>query len=75
MFSLTIMKRIVWILFLIGWTFMISGYVASYQQCPPCDVEYRYIQRSLLNKQLSEENNDAKDMYNNMKESYGRINL
>ena len=69
------MKFIVWVLFLLGWTLMISGYIQRYQQCPPCEVKYRYIQRSLLNQQLSGENTDSSDMYQNMKESYGIINL
>ena len=69
------MKFIVWLLFLLGWTFMISGYIQKYQQCPPCEVKYRYIQRSLLNKQLSEGNTDSSDMQKNMMESYGKINL
>ena len=69
------MKKIIWILFLIGWTLMISGYVKTYQQCPPCDVEYRYLQRSLLNNQLSDKNKDVSNIYQNMNESYGKINL
>ena len=68
------MKVVVWFFFIVGWTLLIAGYVQSYQQCPPSKIEYRYIPRSLLNEQLTT-NTDSRDMYTNMQESYGRLNL
>ena len=69
------MKLLVWVLFFIGWTLLIMGYVQTYQQCPPPEVEYRYIPRTVLNEQLSDHNTDSSDMYKNLEQSYGRINL
>ena len=50
------MKTAFFLLFFIGWTMIVIGYVQSYKQCPPNEVEYRYIPRRLLDDQLSADN-------------------
>ena len=62
------MRSIFFILFIIGWTMIISGYVSSYQTCPPQKVAYRYIPRDVLNEQLSPNNSSISELYNKMVE-------
>lgn len=45
---------------------IISGYVNSYQSCPPQKVAYRYIPRDVLNEQLSAENSSVSELYDKM---------
>ena len=47
---------------------IISGYVSSYQTCPPQKVAYRYIPRDVLNEQLSSNNSSISELYNKMVE-------
>lgn len=60
------MRAVFFILFIIGWTMIISGYVQSYQTCPPNDVEYRYVPRQVINEQLSKNNDSVSALYDKM---------
>tara|TARA_B110000914_G_C15275650_1_gene359631 strand:- start:241 stop:447 length:207 start_codon:yes stop_codon:yes gene_type:complete len=60
------MKSFFLILFFVGWTFIIIGYVQSYRRCPPNDIEYRYVPRKILDEQLSIDNNNVSDLYDKM---------
>lgn len=60
------MRAVFFILFIIGWTMIISGYVNSYQTCPPQGVQYRYVPRTVLNEQLSKDNSSVSEIYDKM---------
>jgi hypothetical protein len=60
------MRAVFFILFLIGWTMVISGYVNSYQSCPPQGVQYRYVPRTVLNEQLTQNNDSVSALYDKM---------
>lgn len=45
------MKGIILLLFLVGISSIISGYVKSKQQCPPPRVEFRYIPKTFEDDQ------------------------
>ena len=60
------MRAVFFILFLIGWTMVISGYVNSYQSCPPKGVQYRYVPRTVLNEQLTQNNDSVSALYDKM---------
>jgi hypothetical protein len=47
------MKSIVFLLLFIGITFMIIGYVKSNAYCPPPQIQYRYIPRTILDDQIN----------------------
>ena len=63
-------NKIFWILFFVGWTLFIVGYVRSYQMCPPCEVEHKYISRKLLDEQLSDNNDSASLLYSTIEKAY-----
>ena len=60
------MKSLFFLLFLLGWTLIIMGYVSSYNTCPPKEVEYRYIPRNLMDEQLAENNSEVSSLYDKM---------
>ena len=60
------MRAVFFILFIIGWTMIISGYVNSYQSCPPQGVQYRFIPRKVLDEQLTKHNDSVSTMYDKM---------
>lgn len=45
---------------------IISGYVNSYQSCPPHDVQYRYIPRKVLDEQLTKNDDSVSALYDKM---------
>ena len=45
------MRGLVLLLFLVGISAIISGYVKSKQQCPPPRVEFRYIPKTFEDEQ------------------------
>ena len=53
------------ILFFIGWTLFITGFVQKYY-CEPCQKKYRYIPRKIIDEQLSKENHNVSNMMNKL---------
>jgi hypothetical protein len=50
------MKSLALLLLLIGIVAITIGYTKHYKKCPPPKIEYRYVQRSLLDEQYNEDN-------------------
>ena len=50
------MKSIITLLFAIGLFLIISTYYKENAQCPAPKIEYRYVQRPMIDEQLSEHN-------------------
>lgn len=50
------MKSLALLLLLIGIVAITIGYTKHYRQCPPPKIEYRYVQRSLLDEQYDSSN-------------------
>jgi hypothetical protein len=49
------MKSIIFLCLFIGLTFMIIGYVKTNATCPPPQIQYRYIPRTILDEQMNPE--------------------
>jgi len=49
------MKSIVFLLLFIGITFLIVGYVKTNSFCPPPQIQYRYIPKTILDEQNNPE--------------------
>jgi hypothetical protein len=60
------MKAIILILFIIGLISITIGYVENYKDCPPTQIEYRFIPRNFYEEQVSSVNlkNFYSDMFN-----------
>lgn len=59
------MRSIAIILLLIGITFIIIGYTNMQIKCPPPKIEYRFVPRSFIDEQLSNDSiNTVKSIFN-----------
>ena len=57
------MRSFALLLFLIGLIMVVIGYTSIQIKCPPPRIEYRFVPRSFIEEQLS---NNALDAVNNM---------
>ena len=60
------MKSIILLMFIVGLVSITIGYVQNYRNCPPPQIEYRYIPRNFYEEQVSTQNlkNFYSDMFN-----------
>ena len=64
------MKFLLFLFMLLGWTFIVTGYIRNYSQANDCKrIEYRYIERDMLEEQLGNPSVYASELYTNMKKN------